>query len=63
MSDQGRSYQPSEYGGPRPNWKGMEMILDNVDKHMIDKGKEAAKEGLDGMSVRAGRKRGVGHIS
>ena len=41
----------------------MEMILDNVDKHMIDKGKEAAKEGLDGMSVRAGRKRGVVHIS
>jgi hypothetical protein len=39
------------------------MILDNVDKHMIDKGKEAAKEGLDGMSVRAGRKRGVVHIS
>jgi hypothetical protein len=41
----------------------MEMILDNVDKHMIDKGKEAAKGGLDGMSVRAGRKRGVVHIS
>ena len=41
----------------------MEMILDNVDKHMIDKGKEAAKEGLDGMSVRAGRKRGAVHIS
>jgi hypothetical protein len=39
----------------------MEMILDNVDKQLP--GKEAANGGLDGMSVRAGRKRGAAHIS
>ena len=39
----------------------MEMILDNVDKQLT--GKEAANGGLDGMSVRAGRKRGAVHIS
>ena len=47
------SYQGSEYGAPKPQWKGMAMILDSFDKHMEDKNEELIKQGLCGKSVRA----------